>query len=96
MFVLCLYVYDVCVSLSSWAAVHSDRLLLLKKNGDGVSDTQGTLGIFGNRVPDSLEKKQQVAIPSVVFFADLHGFVQQHPPLATNCTIQVSTTSRVS
>ena len=42
------------------------------------------------------KKKQQVAIPSVVFFADLHGFVQQCPPLATNCTIQVSTTSRVS
>ena len=41
----------------------SDRLLLLKKNGDGVSDTQGTLGICGNRVPDSLEKKATGGYP---------------------------------
>ena len=74
----------------------SDRLLLLKKNGDGVSDTQGTLGICGNRVPDSLEKKATGGYPFCGLLCWLARFCSAMPTLATNCTIQVSTTSRVS
>ena len=85
------------VRLSRWAAVTSPTgCCYWRRTAMESAILKAHWAYVGIVFQTVWKKKQQVAIPSVVFFADLHGFVQQCPPLATNCTIQVSTTSRVS